>query len=457
MVLQDNKQGESVSQQTADSKPIEISLQQLKRRLQAKSANTRRTTKTILDQLEQLNSGNRFDRLTYWYYLTFCTGFGYVFKTPRGMQTNKGWLLPDQVRDYLGRGAEEPKYLAIKPSDPESCWVAVDIDTNSRYHPASVYGEGIEPVLEALARIGLNQAVWFQSSWSTGIHLWFPLAQSCRTWGLAVELVKAIQASNLELKDGVLELRPNTKGFNSSYKAIRAPLTGEGNAIWIENYDLVEEPSVLKQMWEVTAAYNILKPIIQDESVKTYSSNRRGHCKSGRSLQDAVDLLAEGFTGSGQTQKLKLAALQQARLIEGIDSLEELDSRAHTLIEEAPGFEKYCGHQREVSLRQLFSRRELKATLELKPGGYSGTWKETANLNRSENAKERAELQLHIAEKAGLKFANETAAIRYLANKGGPARSWWKKKANTTLCQELRQKLVENGGGAAKISRGRKG
>ena len=47
----------------------------------------------------------------------------------------------------------------------------INIDVKSRRHPAND-GEGMKPVKEVLAEIGLTEALEFQSSHSKGVHLW---------------------------------------------------------------------------------------------------------------------------------------------------------------------------------------------------------------------------------------------------------------------------------------------
>ena len=123
----------------------------------------------------------------------------------------------------------------------------IDIDEGSRYHPLSENGEGVDPVLEAVRGIGLQVGLEFQSSRTGGIHIWFPMKDAVLTWDLAVAIQDALTEAGLEIRNGVLEARPNQKSYNSQYQAIRAPLTGEGNALFIESIGLTEELAILKQ------------------------------------------------------------------------------------------------------------------------------------------------------------------------------------------------------------------
>jgi hypothetical protein len=252
------------------------------------------------------------------------------------------------------------------------------------------------------------------------------------------------RSSGLEIRDGVLELRPNTKNYGSSYKGIRAPLSGEGNAIWVENVDLVDELGALKLFWLDKAPHNCLRwsdELAKDLEVTT-SSNRRGQKGKTICLEVIKERLAAGFTGLGQTQEIKLAALQFARLIEGIDNICKLEARVYELIRQAPGYGQYCGHQAAIDKGKYLTKGELKKALALKPGGYAGTWKERSNDRRSTDASKRASDCLEEAVSEGIVFRCESEAIKHLKAKGAPSRSWWRKKENSEILERLHQLLL---------------
>ncbi len=412
-------------------------------KLAAGSKATQKKLETYQKEFAALEHGSSFDQVVAWYFENVCTGYGYLVKVDGSIRTRQGWLSPYQVREHLGGVNKNPIYLGVKPPGPLCNWAAIDIDAASRYHPASVDGEGIEPVIEAMGEIGLKAAIEVQSSHSEGIHLWYPLGEVCRTWELAVAMESICLSRGLEVRDGVLELRPNQKKYGSVYKGIRAPLTGEGNAIWVEDVGLVDELSVLKSFWGERGKKNRLKWKPDQELTKGLStSNRRGQKVKGNGLEKALERLAIGFTGTGQTQQVKLAALQVARLVEGIDSITRLEARTYELIQSAPGYEQFCNHQLQIDLGRLLSRGELQKALALSPGGYVGTWKERSNKQRSSDAVQRASDCLAEAALDGQLFANESQAIKYLHHKGGPARSWWKKKENAEILGKLRQQLL---------------
>lgn len=408
----------------------------LKQRKSAKSKNTRNAAAKCEQELEQLRTGDSFDRLVAWYYENICSGYGYLVRTPAGLRSRAGWITPMTLKSHLG-GFEQPKYLAIRPAAWTN-WAVIDIDEGSKYHPLSEDGEGIEPVLNALAKIGLHAGLEFQSSTTGGIHVWFPLGCAVHTWTLAVAIEGALAKSGLEIRNGVLEIRPNCKSYDSQFQAIRAPLTGEGNGLFVENFGFSYEICVMKQRWTEAKERNHLVTREKSMLKRQYSSNRRGQRTQAGALERAQERVSQGFTGRGQTNELKLACLQVARLLEGLESEEQIRSRVLELIITAPGFEEFCGHKEEVISGKYLSKSEIQRSLRLAPGGYINTWKEEANNKRSQNAEKRAHEALEKPISEQKKFASMTEAFQYLRNKGGPAKSWWHKKKNERSLELLK-------------------
>lgn len=413
----------------------------LKDRKQAKSKRTRETAATCERELAELKRGSPFERLVAWYFEEICSGYGYVVRTESGLRSRNAWITPAILMSHLG-GCEEPVYLAIRPPSRTN-WAVFDIDEGSRYHPASPEGEGIERVMDALRTIGLKSGIEFQSSTNGGMHIWFPLSGAVRTWELAIAIQQTLETNNVEMKNGVLEVRPNRKSYGTQYLAIRAPLTGEGNGIFIEDFGFSYELSVLKKKWTDAKCTNKLLHKTTSAYTSTSSSNRRAYKNKTGALARAQERVLQGFTGRGQTQGLKLACLQVARLTEGIDNEEELRSRVLELIIQAPGFDSFCGHKKDIESGRLLTSQELRKALTLIPGGYKNTWKEEANKNRTKDAKSRAVAAVKIALLEKRRFASLMEAFRYLKSKGAPARSWWYKQENSPLLAALKE-MIDN-------------
>ena len=389
-----------------------------------------------------MREGSAFEQLCAWYYSEICSGYGYVVRTDDGLRSRHGWVTPKQLAKHLG-GYQQPVYLAIRPPSPWTNWAAIDIDEGSRYHPLGE-GEGVEPVLDAMRRIGLLVGLEFQSSTSEGMHIWFPIKSEVGTWELAVAIEHTLTEAGLEIRNGVLEVRPNQKSFNSQYQAIRAPLTGEGNALFIDEIGFTEELSVLQQKWIKAKEHNQFIPPKKYNRESSYSSNRRGQKPNCGKLLQAQARVNTGFTGRGQTHELKLACLQVARLVEGTESEEEIRNRTIELLTQAPGFEEFCGHKAEIISGRYITKADTSKALALTPGGYKNTWKERANKQRSRSARERACTALEEAVNEKEVFTSLTEAHQYMRARGAPVKSWWNKEQQRDLLQGLKS-LVNPG------------
>ena len=371
-----------------------------------------------------------------WYFLTFCCGYGYGYKTHGGdfvWITNRR-LTPKLVAQQLGLTAIERPYRSLNIAIPNQTMAAcVDVDINSRYHPAND-GEGIEPVKNALAEIGLIKALEFQSSFSTGMHLWYPLPAATKSWELANAMEDACRAKNLEIKDGILELRPNRRNFDSNFKLIRAPLSGDGNALWLGDIGGLEESDVVifRHFFNSAANSNSLMPLqYKPAIIASSSSNTRAPVSNKKSLNYYQSVLAGGFSSSEQTQQIQFAALIIARMVEGVDSVAALRARLIELVTSAPGYKQHCGHREQIENGSYWSNSTLLATLQFSESDYNKSWRKTCNDRKALNASQKAQEAIFSALADGMLYSSQNAAVEALrANYQAPGRRWWFKPAN---------------------------
>ena len=267
----------------------QATLQYLKSRIKNTGANEQKCTREALTRIEEWQNGSQEQQAAAWYYAMFCQAYGYGIKKGGSISARRGWISPTDLKRHLGLGGKNPHYLAIRPSKWVG-WAAIDIDEGSRYHPSSVEGEGIEPIKEALSEIGLTTAIEFQSSTSRGIHLWYPLATLSKDWDLAKEIEACFLSKGLEIRNGVLELRPNKRQYGSDYLMIRAPLTGEGNSYWAPEYGdfgLLQELRLFHQIWLEIQKDNQFKPLkANSQRDPILPPNRRGPVKGKYNLKD---------------------------------------------------------------------------------------------------------------------------------------------------------------------------
>ena len=417
----------------------------------SKSRHEQRWAAEVLRQLEsqQTQFAAEHDHLC-WYFLMFCCGYGYGYKSHSG---NFAWvsnrrLTLKLVAQQLGLTAKKRPYRNLSVAMPNQAMAAcIDVDINSRYHPAND-GEGIEPVKDALAEIGLIRALEFQSSFSTGMHLWYALPEATKSRELADSIEDACRLKNLEIRDGVLELRPNRRNFNSNFKLIRAPLSGEGNALWLGDIGGLEESDVaiLRHFFNSTANYNSLMPL-QDRSaiIASSSSNTRAPVSDKKSLNYYQSVLADGFSSSEQTQQIQFAALIIARMVEGVDSVAALRTRLIELITSAPGYKQHCGHQEQIENGSYWSNSTLLATLQFSESDYNKSWRKVYNDKKAQIASQQALQAITRAIDDGQIYSSQNAALKALrANYEAPCRRWWLKPDNAKYKKMLDRLIRRN-------------
>ena len=443
------------------------------------------------------------ERLEEWFLRALSPGYGYVVENSGGKATRSGWLTASLLAQHLGLAGGQPQYLAIRPNKTTN-WLVLDVDQHrSPHHPDR--GEGsLETLLERCRLMGLNRPLQLRSSFSGGIHLWFPLSQPVKTFDAALTMKRALltpritsgldaesyafqEAERLQLSGGVLEVFPNDKARDSDYKAIRMPCTGQGNGLFVEGFGIVDEPAAFRAHWEEAAHYNQLveSRFVRDRvpdcgpynwveqgddgelkfvplnwvvplsrscaSSKVVSAVKGEGLLKGlpqksaslpKSVEDAKQLLQVGWTGRGQTQLIQLAALMVART--QYEQADLIADEVCELLVACPGFYDHCGHVDEI-LRKERPGRSACAKAAFFDPCYEGSWKEVANKKRSEDASERAVAALRRAEEEGLTWASVSSAITGLFQRyGSPQKRWWYVKNNIVHLTRLRRLVQEN-------------
>ena len=436
--------------------------------------------------------GTKREPLEEWFLRILNPGYSYVIEESGRKSTRRGWLTASLLARHLGLPGCQPQYLAIRPHKMTN-WLVLDIDQHrSPHHPDR--GEGsLETLLERCRLMGLNRPLHIRSSTSGGIHLWFPLSQPVKTFDAALTMKRALLTPGIEsgldaesyafqeaelllLSGGVLEVFPNDKAHDSNYKAIRMPFTGQGNGLFVQGFGIVEEPAVFRAHWEEAAQYNQLveSRFISDcgpynlveegndgdlnfvplnwvvpfsrrctlpvvSAVKgegLLDGPHRESSASPKSVEDAKYLLRVGWTGRGQTQRLQLAALMVARTEYAEADL--IADEVCELLKTCPGFYLYCDHVVEI-LRKERPGRSACAKASLFDSVYEGSWKEKANIKRSEDAAQRALNALRSAEKEGLFWLSVSSAITELSQRyRSPHKRWWYMKQNIEHLNKLK-------------------
>ncbi|MGB7085120.1 MAG: hypothetical protein WBD47_06175 [Phormidesmis sp.] len=234
----------------------------------------------------------------------------------------------------------------------------LDIDINSPYHPRQDAG-AIARIEAALETIGITRTLRIRSSWSEGLHLYVPLPELVKTFDLAVALKNCLEPQGFKLKQGHLECFPNVKAYGNviktEYLAHRLPLQpGSGSCLLDEAFS----PGSNKlgdflSLWDVAAAGQDISTLRQALPLA-----RKNRYKKVRSRLNKVDswkkdletILAEGWTGPGQTNQLLKEFGCYGHVFLGYCG-EELVDFIHQQATASPGYQQWCRHQREIKMR----------------------------------------------------------------------------------------------------------
>ena len=414
--------------------------------------------------------------LSEWFLEAFNPGWGYLVQVGGSKQFRRGYPDIGLFRNHLGLDGNDPRYLAIRPNSKTTPWVAIDIDeARSPYHPHRGR-DAMDPLLERCRLMGLRSPLVFRSSFSQGIHIWFPLARPVETFRAAVTLSISFRATQfsygesgddfffegnscLRLENGLLEAFPNPKDLSSGYKQIRLPFSGEGNGLYVDGFGVVDEPAALPALWADAAKSNSLieartigaesfYSLVGDpekgepeiiplnwiktnqsisssvSAVKSRNTSLLHQVVFPRSLAEAKTIISRGWTASGQTQSLQLAALMIAGSESGCP--QQIAFCVRELLTKAPGFLIHCGHVDEIKSMARPGRSACVKAARFDPS-YKGSWKETGNIKRSMDATERAFCALRSAGKAMLHRRSINSAIALLSSSYGAPSSkrWW--------------------------------
>jgi hypothetical protein len=238
----------------------------------------------------------------------------------------------------------------------------LDIDIGSLYHPQQDQ-LAIGRILTALEAIGIVTHITCTSSYSGGLHLYFPLATVQSSWELATIVSTLLENSGFILKPGQLEVFPNSKpylveGTPSLFNAHRLPIQA-GSYLLNEDFQPIwgDQKTFVTQWYLAQKNNNVdaktIKQILKQAKRKHY----RISGKADKFINDLNAEIETGWTGAGQTNRLLGRITMRAYIfqhlfsgsnpLEGEELVKEIVSTAKAL----PGYSEWCNHQHEIEER----------------------------------------------------------------------------------------------------------
>lgn len=238
----------------------------------------------------------------------------------------------------------------------------LDIDSGSRYHPSR------DPwawrrICECLERYGWVKSIALTSSYSGGLHFYFPFEQPQKTWEIALAVSTVLENAGFKLAPGQLEVFPNCKSYatdgeHSLYNGHRLPLQAGSYLLNQDLQPIWGDQQTFVQHWRFAQAQNQVNQKALDRLIK--ATRRQQFRVTGKANQFLNDLNAEiepGWTGHGQTNRLlgRITmrsyifghVLYATKPLEGDALVRDIVAIARSL----PGYEDWCRHQHEIEKR----------------------------------------------------------------------------------------------------------
>lgn len=255
---------------------------------------------------------------------------------------------------------KNPAKLIGVSFDSNTRYALADIDRNSPIHPYNDE-EAFRQWLNSYEDIGLVASVIIRSSFSEGLHIYFPLPRKINTFNLACALVIRAEQAGIKAKSGELEFFPNTKAYckyqRIPFKAHRLPLQPHTGSV-ILNHDLEpigDSPELFCALMKQAAAKQDMK-LLQTASKKARKKIKNRRVGSGNRIklekfrEDLQKIIAEGWTGSGQTNFLLGQVAKYGQIFtehKGKDLVNYIAQTAQSM----NGYRQYCNHQHEIERR----------------------------------------------------------------------------------------------------------
>lgn len=291
----------------------------------------------------------------------FSHRFDYIWAEHPSLDAPVDWKTESR-HPLSDRLIQQGAYLYGVRFGAETNYCLLDIDAGSVYHPQHD-PFAISRMTAALESLGLVRYIACTSSYSSGLHLYFPFQHAQSSWQLAIALACVLENAGFKLQPGQLEVFPNPKPYSidgtpSLFNAHRLPLQAGSyllndafQPIWSDSHHFAKQWSLLQQCNVIDG--KTLKQILKQVRRKHFGI-------SGKAEKFVNDLNAEielGWTGSGQTNRLLGRITMRAYIfhhmlaggepLKGAALVSEIVETARSL----PGYTEWCNHQHEIEQR----------------------------------------------------------------------------------------------------------
>lgn len=299
-------------------------------------------------------------------------------------QTESRYPLSDRL---IQQGA----YLYGVRFGTDTQYCLLDIDIGSTYHPQQD-PLAIERLADALEPLGLVSHVACTSSYSQGLHLYFPFETRQNSWQLSAVVTTLLENQGFKCQPGQLEVFPNPKlyvvdGTPNLFNAHRLPLQAGSYLLNAQLEPTSSHSEAFVRQWQWCQQHNSIDSETIDQLLQ--QQRRHRHRVSQRADKFLNDLNAEievGWTGKGQTNHLLGRITMRAYVfhhviygglpLNGDALIEVIVSTAQSL----PGYQEWCGHQHEIHQRAAEWARCIENSHYFPYGTQQGKYKAKQDL-----------------------------------------------------------------------------
>jgi hypothetical protein len=307
-------------------------------------------------------------------------------------------------------------------------YILLDIDRGSPYHPLNNEAKFRE-LLGVYEEIGLIESIIVQSSNSGGIHVYFVLPTEVKTYALACAMRFVATSQGFTVKDGTLEIFPNTKAYNknkpSAYKAHRLPLQ-QGSFLLDKDYQpYSNDVGVFLDLAESSARSQDMEML--EKIMDLASQAKKFRCFKGDSnkalafANDLKEQLQDGWTDHHQTNDLLRVMGTYGRIFEKLGGEKLVQYIVETALN-SPGYTEFCRHQHEIEQRAKDWARCIEkfyypyGSKPSREGTFASMKKEarenTVNLNRATESKERIIKALEYLKEQVKQLPNKVGELK---------------------------------------------
>jgi hypothetical protein len=285
--------------------------------------------------------------------------FDYLYAPHPEPGTSPAWQTETR-HPLTDRLLQQGSYLHGVRFGKQTQYCLLDIDKGSPYHPATD-PFAIQRITAALETVGLNRYLICTSSYSGGLHLYFPFQSLQNTWELGAAITALLENAGLTVKPGLLEVFPNRKSYSaqgtSLFNGHRLPLQA-GSYLLNQDFEPVwSNRNYFVQQWRAVQKQNeillgTLKRILKQQRQKYQISG-----KATKFLNDLNTEIELGWNDHGQTNyllgRIALRTYVFHHILENSPPLvgQALVDQIVTIARSLPGYEQWCRHQHELEHR----------------------------------------------------------------------------------------------------------